>query len=391
MKLAVGEILLDVACQPRSEINGFVVDDYAEAMAAGVVLPPVVVFKDGEGRYWCADGFHRVAAAEKAGLAEIAVDVRKGEKRDAILFSVGANADHGLRRTNADKRRAVETLLTDPEWRGWSDREIGRACRVDEKTVARYRPESDSGNSGVRKRVDRHGNVGTINVSKIGKRTAAAALQAGGDLDETKTLQLASEIRSTRTEERRTERTQRLAEIADAETPAVGSLTRRYPVLYADPPWRYEHAASVSREIENQYPTMALDDICELPIDKICTDDAILFCWATSPKLTEAIEVIEAWGFTYRTCAVWDKERIGMGYYYRQQHELLLICTRGDMPAPAPSARPPSVIRAVRDEKHSAKPTIVYEQIEAMYPDLPRIELFARNARAGWDAWGNQA
>ena len=80
-----------------------------------------------------------------------------------------------------------------------------------------------------------------------------------------------------------------------------------------------------------------------------------------------------------------------MGYYYRQQHELLLICTRGEMPAPAPSARPSSVIRVPRAEKHSAKPAIVYEQIEAMYPDLPRLELFARNARTGWDAWGNQA
>jgi len=391
MKLTVGEILLDAACQPRVEFNGFVVDEYADALSAGVKFPPVVVFKDSDGQHWCADGFHRVAAAEKAGLAEIAVDVRQGEKRDAILFSVGANVSHGLRRTNADKRRAVEVVLSDEEWRGWSDREVARRCAVGADLVGGIRRSLSLNDSEIRKRVDKHGNVSLIDVSKIGKRTAVAALQAGDDLDEKKTLQLASEIRTTRTEQRRIERMQRIADIAATDTPGIAELSTRYPVLYADPPWRYEHAISTSREIENQYPTMALDEICDLPIDKICTEDAILFCWATSPKLTGAIEVIEAWGFTYRTCAVWDKERLGMGYYYRQQHELLLICTRGEMPAPAPSARPSSVIRVPRAEKHSAKPAIVYEQIEAMYPDLPRLELFARNARTGWDAWGNQA
>jgi len=193
-----------------------------------------------------------------------------------------------------------------------------------------------------------------------------------------------------RREKQREQRAAANAEIAKANA-TLPVEQRRYPVILADPPWRYEHVKTESRAIENQYPTMDLEAICALPVGGLCTENAILFCWATSPKLAEALEVIDAWGFTYRTCAIWDKERIGMGYYYRQQHELLLVCTRGDMPAPPPAARPPSVIRVPRDEKHSAKPTIVYEQIEAMYPDLPRIELFARNARAGWDAWGNQA
>ena len=83
------------------------------------------VFYDGQA-YWLADGFHRVRAAQEAGLAGINADVRQGTRRDAVLFSAGANAVHGLRRSNADKRRAVETLLNDEEWRAWSDNEIAR-------------------------------------------------------------------------------------------------------------------------------------------------------------------------------------------------------------------------------------------------------------------------
>jgi len=134
---------------------------------------------------------------------------------------------------------------------------------------------------------------------------------------------------------------------------------------------------------------MELEAICALPVAEIATDNAILFLWATSPKLAEALRVVEAWGFTYRSSAVWVKSQLGMGYYFRQQHELLLVATRGDMPAPAPDARPRSVYESPR-EAHSAKPVAFYEFIERMYPNLPRIELFARGTREGWVGWGNE-
>lgn len=163
-----------------------------------------------------------------------------------------------------------------------------------------------------------------------------------------------------------------------------------YRLLYADPPWRYEHVETESRAIENQYPTMDLDAICALTVP--AADDAVLYLWATSPKLEEAMRVIDAWGFTYRTCAVWDKELIGMGYYFRQQHELLLVAARGALPVPEPSVRPSSVIRVKRGP-HSEKPAIVYELLEAMYPTFTatdRIELFSRTARPGWATWSNE-
>ena len=161
-------------------------------------------------------------------------------------------------------------------------------------------------------------------------------------------------------------------------------------MIYCDPPWRYEHIETESRAIENQYPTMALDEICALPVSEIALDDCVLFMWTTSPKLAEAFDVLRAWGFDYRTCAVWDKEVIGMGYYFRQQHELLLVATKGSPITPLPSNRPASVIRSRREE-HSKKPALFYELIEQMYGELPRVELFCRSPREGWAVWGNQS
>jgi N6-adenosine-specific RNA methylase IME4 len=172
--------------------------------------------------------------------------------------------------------------------------------------------------------------------------------------------------------------------------PANALPTSRHSVIYADPPWQYDFSKSDSREIENQYPTMPVDDICALPIPGIAAADCVLFMWATSPKLPEAMQVLNAWGFTYKTCMVWVKDKIGMGYYARQKHELLLIATQGNLPTPDPSNRPASVIEAPRGE-HSRKPEVVYELLEKMYPNLNKIELFSRTPRAGWKAWGNQA
>lgn len=201
-------------------------------------------------------------------------------------------------------------------------------------------------------------------------------------------LAAAKLIRAQRADELREERIEKIREIATGNAPLA--TTTRYPVLLADPPWRYEFAESESRAIENQYPSMALDDICALPVGDVTTDDAILFLWVTSPKLAEGLRVVAAWGFTYRTCMVWVKDRIGMGYYARQKHELLLIATKGRIPAPAPGDRPPSVVTAPMAE-HSEKPVEFHAIIAAMYPDLPRLEMFARRPVEGWDAWGNQA
>jgi N6-adenosine-specific RNA methylase IME4 len=116
----------------------------------------------------------------------------------------------------------------------------------------------------------------------------------------------------------------------------------------------------------------------------------MLYLWATAPKLKECMEVIEAWGFEYRTNMVWDKQKIGMGYHARNQHEILLIAKRGSIPPPQAGTQPASVFSIPRTE-HSAKPVEFYEFIESAYPELPKIELFCRSPREGWAVWGNQS
>lgn len=136
--LDLDNIRIDGGTQSRVSLNEGIVAEYADALAGGATMPPVVVFFDGSD-HWLADGFHRYFAHQKGGWVEIAVDIRTGTKRDAVLYSVSANGQHGLRRSNADKRKAVETLLADVVWGKWSDREIARQCGVAHTFVASLR------------------------------------------------------------------------------------------------------------------------------------------------------------------------------------------------------------------------------------------------------------
>lgn len=135
-------IRIDGGTQPRAKVDETVVAEYAEAIRGGVKFPELVVFSDGAD-IWLADGFHRYHAYRAAGIEDIPVCIRNGTRRDAVLFSVGANAHHGLRRTNDDKRKAVQTLLADAEWAAWSDREIARQCNVHHQLVSNLRRHLD--------------------------------------------------------------------------------------------------------------------------------------------------------------------------------------------------------------------------------------------------------
>lgn len=163
-------------------------------------------------------------------------------------------------------------------------------------------------------------------------------------------------------------------------------------VLLADPPWQYDFAETTNREIENQYPTATPDKIASHLEEwgPELADDCVLFLWATAPKLREALTVMEAWGFTYKSHAVWDKERMGMGYWFRGQHELLLVGTRGTFSPPDAERRISSVFRERRDNKHSKKPICVYDAIKGMFPNAIRFEMYQREPRDGWPGGGNE-
>ncbi|KXB00031.1 hypothetical protein AKJ41_04485 [candidate division MSBL1 archaeon SCGC-AAA259O05] len=161
-----------------------------------------------------------------------------------------------------------------------------------------------------------------------------------------------------------------------------------YNVILADPPWEYEWSLTMTRKIENQYPTMTFEEIKNTDVP--AADDAVLFLWATAPRLPQALEVMEAWGFEYVTNAAWDKGKIGMGYWFRGQHEHLLVGKKGDFSPPEQDKRVSSVVREERT-KHSAKPGRVHEIIESYFPDAKCLELFARGEREGWTLWGPEA
>lgn len=165
-------------------------------------------------------------------------------------------------------------------------------------------------------------------------------------------------------------------------------------LIMADPPWKYDFAETDNRQIENHYPTGTVPEIAKYMRGEMLKNDvasdAVLFLWATVAKLTEAFELLDEIGFQYKTSAVWDKEKIGMGYWFRGQHELLLVATRGQFSPPEQENRRSSVFREARG-KHSAKPVCVYEWIESAFPESIKMEIFQRTQRTGWIGVGNES
>jgi N6-adenosine-specific RNA methylase IME4 len=174
------------------------------------------------------------------------------------------------------------------------------------------------------------------------------------------------------------------------EAPDPSSPTgRRYSLIYADPPWPMP-AGVEDRSFHRHYPPMTIEAISGMAVADIARDDAVLYLWAISTHLHDAFHVIESWGFEYVSSMVWIKDRPGTGWWVRHQHEYLLIGRRGKVSPPPFAQRPVSVIQAPRGE-HSVKPTEVAEMLERIWPEVPRIELFSRSPRPGWDAIGDQA
>lgn len=154
--LKLGDIKFDSDTQMRDGLNGDTVADYRDAMKAGVVFPALIVFFDGS-EYWLGDGYHRWHAASEAGIGSVKCDVRQGSRRDAILFACSANSVHGLRRTNADKHKAVSTLLKDAEWVTWSDSVIAEKCGVSHPFVGKLREQLVTVTSCQKKRKGKDG------------------------------------------------------------------------------------------------------------------------------------------------------------------------------------------------------------------------------------------
>ena len=375
-------------------IDGQEFDELAGDIRTNGLLEPIWTYDEA-----ILDGRNRYRACLEAGVEP---KYRPYLGNDPVGFVVAMNLRR--RHLNESQRAMVASNLANLRWGQRADRpanlpvlpgialppapitqaRAAEMLNVGERSVRAAREVQQSGAPELIREVQ----GGRVAVSTAAELTALPREQQTEVVarGEAAILAAAKEIRQQRTEQRRGER----LNVIVTKAQSLDSLSVRYPVILADPPWEYEFAESENRAIENQYPTMALPDIKVLPVSGIATDDALLFLWATPPKLEEALEVLREWGFSYRSQWIWVKDRIGMGYYARQQHEIVLIGRRGDFPVPAPGDRPSSVFHADRG-LHSVKPAEVHERIERMYPDVPRIELFSRQARDGWAAWGNQA
>jgi N6-adenosine-specific RNA methylase IME4 len=321
-----------------------------EITAAGIVL----------------DGRHRLCAARELGLAR--VPVRVVAPRDEVEHIVLAAVNR--RQLTASQRAAIAVEL------------------------AEYLQQRDQARLRQRANLKQHTEVATL-PPRQGRTRELAAQTAGVSA---RTVQDALAIRDAdpalfervkagelpvNRALRELRRAQRHAQIGPA-TPLPSGL---FELIYADPPWQLGNPDSAYAP-EQHYPTLSLTEIKQLPIP--AAEDALLYLWAVNSQLLQALEVMAAWGFQYRSNEVWVKPSIGMGVWTRNRHELLLIGRRGNASPPDPTLRLGSVIEAGRG-RHSQKPACVYQRLERLYPQPSKLELFARGTpRPGWAAWGNE-
>lgn len=178
--------------------------------------------------------------------------------------------------------------------------------------------------------------------------------------------------------------------IADGVTDSLESLIadgHKYRTIYADPPWQYDNQATRA-STDNHYTTMPVSDIAALPVNQLVEDEALLFLWTTNGFLFECKEVIDAWGFEFKSSMVWVKTQMGIGNYVRNAHELLLICNRGGCQTEKAGRSQMSWVECERGQ-HSAKP-IRFRKIVESLSRSNRLELFGRQAADGWTVFGNQ-
>jgi len=177
----------------------------------------------------------------------------------------------------------------------------------------------------------------------------------------------------------------------DLQTCAMSDLGRlvesgkTFSTIYADPPWKYSNQATRSAT-SNHYDTMTVEDIANLPIQELTTENAHLHLWTTNAFLFESKQIVESWGFEYKSCFVWVKPQMGIGNYWRVSHEFLLFGLKGKQPF---LNRGQKSWMEINRTRHSSKPEVVAQTIEKVSPG-PYLELFGRQTRDGWTVWGNE-
>jgi N6-adenosine-specific RNA methylase IME4 len=327
------------------------------------------------------DGRNRYLACIEAGVP---IHTVKYSGKDPVGYVLACNLHR--RHLNESQRAMVAARMAilgrakRANLRAPSTPEAAQLMNVSPRSVADAKKVQEHAHARLAERVD----AGEVAVSLIAKLAdlPTARQEQLKDADEVT-------LRNATKSSRRQAREHDLAEATRAASAAIGK--KRYGVLYADPPWRFEpysRETGLDRAADNHYPTMTVAELCAMQVP--AASNAVLFLWATVPMLPEALSVMDAWGFDYKSHCVWVKDRMGTGYWFRNCHELLLVGTRGSVPAPAPGEQFNSFIDAPVSE-HSSKPFAFAEMIEELFPSADLLEMFARGPRLGWDSWGNEA
>lgn len=174
----------------------------------------------------------------------------------------------------------------------------------------------------------------------------------------------------------------------------IFNTNKKYDIIYADPPWSYRDKGCEGSATKH-YTTMKTEEIEKLPVKEITGKNSILFLWATMPNIQDALDIIKAWGFKYKTCAFcWVKQNpknggifAGLGHWVRGNAELCLLATKGKPQRVSKSVK--QIVIAPR-ARHSEKPAEVRDRIVTLMGGGTKIELFARQYADGWDCWGNE-
>jgi N6-adenosine-specific RNA methylase IME4 len=384
------------------------IGELAKSMAVSGLLQPVVVRPRIPSGYWLIAGWHRLEAAKLLKWEVIDAHVIDPDDEDAARL---AEIDENLIRGELspaeraihtrERKRIYETLH--PETKvGSAPGKAGGGKRPKNPNLGSF--VDDTVGKTKRSRTD------VARDATRAKRISQIADCVGTSLDQGEELDALAKLPETQQSDliaraangdkvsakheakrhARAQKEQLLAAATEAASKKIGQ--KLYGVIYADPPWRFEpysRDTGMDRAADNHYPTMSFEEIAAMKVP--AADDCVLFLWATAPMLPQALNVMGAWGFIYKSHFVWVKPQIGTGYWNRNRHELLLIGTRGNVPAPAHGEQYASVIEADAG-RHSEKPFHFREIIEETFPNLPRRELFARGEPvAGWDQWGNEA
>jgi N6-adenosine-specific RNA methylase IME4 len=348
---------------------------------------PITLHRDGR----VLDGRHRDQACAELGIVPDVVTF-EGTDSEALAFVLDLN----LKRRHLDESQRAMIAAKLPGLSHGGDRRSDQAANlplVSQSSKARLLNVSErSVRAAVAVRA--HAIPAIVAAVEQGHMPVSQAFRVAA-LSEEGQQRVASEMHSGKsllTTVLAATRIERVAAIELASTAcALSALGRTFPIVYADPPWHFQHwsAGGQQKAAEMHYPTMTVAELSAQPVADIAAKDSVLFMWAVPALFPEALEVVNAWGFTFKTFGIWVKPHIACGHWFRGQHEPLIVASRGDMPPPAELHS--SVFEGTTSGRHSEKPAAVRDWISEAYPHAGKIELFARTAAPGWVAWGNQA